>query len=101
MKIMQIQYTAKDDFVQRNKENIAKVMADLRALSPVGFRYASFLKEDGKTFVHLVIFNDEANEVLGDLKAFQTFRAELDAKGFEIEPVVMNLSLVGSSTDLL
>jgi hypothetical protein len=102
MKITQIQYTARAEYVLHNQENISRVMAELRALNPKGVRYSSFLKEDGKTFVHLVISTDEeASEIIPELKSFQRFQKELGASGFEIEPEVSELTLVGSSIELL
>ena len=102
MKIMRIQYTASLAFAETNKKNIATVMSDLRVLNNPDIRYSSYIFEDGKTFMHFVVFKDEeANKALGNLESFKKFQAELKASGLEIPPKVENLTLVGSSYNIL
>jgi len=101
MQISQIQYTVKDNFVSRNRENIVRVMAELRKLNPKELRYSSFLKKDGKTFVHLVIGSKESTELITGLESFQKFLSDLQKSGVEIQPEFSELILVGSSVDLV
>ena len=99
-KIVRVQYTAKQDYAARNKENIAKVMNDLREINNPGIKYGAYLLEDGKTFMHFTQFeNEEAYKVLNGLESFKQFQAELKASGFEAAPKAENLSLVASSYD--
>ncbi len=98
MKIVKVQYTVKDDYVQKNKENISKVMADLRAMNNPNIKYSSFLLEDGKTFLHFAMYPDQqTGNIVSELPSFNTFRAELKASEPEIPPKAENLSLVASA----
>src|SRR5436305_1209506 len=102
MKIMRVQYTVVPEFVETNKQNITKVMDKLRSIGSPGVRYSSYLLEDGKTFMHYVIMQDEAaNKVILDLEEFKHFQSELKASRPEVPPKAENLSLVGSSYDIL
>jgi hypothetical protein len=101
MKITQIQYTVRADFVSRNQDNISQVMKELRSLNPKGLRYTTFLKDDGKTFIHLVVSTEEAGEVISGLKSFQKFQEELKSSDLEVKPKFSDLTLVGASLDLL
>jgi len=74
MKIIWVQYTAKQEFAAKNKENIAKVMSDLREINNPGIKYAAYLLPDEKTFMHFAQFeNDEAHKVLMELESFISF----------------------------
>lgn len=98
MKIVKVQYTVKDDYVQKNKENIEKVMGDLRAMNNPNIKYSSFLLDDGKTFVHFAMYPDqETGNIVSELDSFIAFRAELKASGPEVPPKAENLSLVASA----
>jgi hypothetical protein len=101
MKATRIQYTVQPDFAERNKQNIAKVMQELRSLNHTGLRYSAYVLDDGKTFVHLVAFRDEeSTTVIPNLESFKHFQAELMAGAPEIPPKFENLALVGSSYEL-
>ena len=98
MKIVKVQYTVKDDYVQKNKENIEKVMGDLRAMNNPNIKYSSFLLDDGKTFVHFAMYPDqETGNIVSELDSFITFRNELRASEPEVPPKAENLSLVASA----
>lgn len=99
MKTIIVQYTVKDDFVETNKANIAKVMSDLKAQN-AGVHYFTSVKEDGKTFVHVAI--DKAGEIdktLNSLDSFNSFRAALK-EGASVPPQATYHELVGKSFDL-
>jgi len=100
-KIVRVQYTAKHEYVAKNKENISRVMKDLREISNPGIKYGAFLLPDEKTFMHFTMFeNEEAYKVLNNLESFMQFQTELKASGLEVAPKVDNLSVVGSSYDI-
>ena len=100
-RIVRVQYTAKQDYASRNKENIAKVMKDLRDINNPGIKYGVYLLEDNKTFMHFTQFNsEEAYKVLMSLESFKKFQTELAASGFEVAPKSEHLSLVASSYDV-
>ena len=58
MKIIRVQYTVKPEYAEQNKMNIAQVMKDLRALNNPNTKYASYLEEDGVTFMHFAQYPD-------------------------------------------
>lgn len=102
MKIMKIQYTVQPGFAETNKQNIAKVMQELRTLNHPGVRYSAYTLDDGKTFVHLVTLKDEeAEKVIPSLESFKHFQTELRAGQPEVPPKFDDLALVGSSFDIL
>ena len=99
-KIVRVQYTTKQHYVAKNKENINKVLNDLRKINNPGIKYGAYLLEDEKTFMHFTLFdNEEAYKVLNGLESFKQFQEELKASGFEVPPKAENLSLVASSYD--
>ena len=61
MKAVKVQYTVKEEYVATNKNNIERVIHDLKAMNNSNIKYSSFLQEDGKTFVHLAFYPDENN----------------------------------------
>lgn len=102
MNAVKVQYTVKEAYVETNKANIQQVMADLQELKDPNIKYAAFLLDDGKSFVHFVMrANDEAQKTLNELPSFQEFQRQLRDSGPEAPPQVENLSLVGMSWDVL
>ena len=98
MKIVKVEYTVKDDYVQKNRENIEKVMSDLKAMNNPNIKYSSFTLDDGKTFVHFAMYPDqETSDIVSELESFITFRQELKASIPEVPPRAENLSLVASA----
>ena len=97
MRISRIQYTLQPDFVEQNKLNIQAVMNEMRALNNPDVMYASYVFEDGKTFMHLVHdSSDGAAGIPANLDSFKHFQAQLKDH-FEIPPKVESLELAGSS----
>ena len=99
MKAVKVQYTVQPEFAERNAENINQVMTDLRKLNNAGIKYSSFLLDDKKSFVHFVITDEKANDILSSLDSFKKFQSELKASQPEAPPKVEHLNLVGSSYD--
>jgi len=100
MKTVKVKYKVKEDYVETNKTNIKAVMVELRDLGDVGVKYAVFLKEDGRTFIHLATTRDEAAvNIIPDLESFKRFREMLQT-GAEIKPVQEDITLVDSSFEL-
>jgi hypothetical protein len=98
---VKVQYTVKEAYVETNKANIQRVMADLRDINDPDIQYSAFLLDDGKSFVHLVMrVNDEAQKTVSELPSFQEFQRQLKESGPEAPPKAENLSLVGSSWDI-
>jgi hypothetical protein len=100
MKIVRVHYTTTTEFAPRNKENIAGIVSELKALNHPGIQYSTYLLPDGKTFMHFDHFeNEEAHQVLTDLESFKKFDEELCASGLEVEPKLELLSMVASTMD--
>lgn len=102
MKTIRIQYTVQPGFAETNKQNIAKVMEELRALDHPGVRYSAYTLDDGKTFMHVVALKDEeAEKVIPNLESFKQFQTALRGSQPEAPPKFDDLALVGSSFDIL
>lgn len=98
MKIVKVSYTTKAEYAASNKANIAAIVRELKQLSHPGITYSAYLLPDGKTFVHLDRFeNEAAHEVLTSLQSFKKFAAELEASSLEAEPKLELLSLVAAT----
>ena len=98
MNAVKVQYTVKEGYVETNKANIQRVMADLQEINHPGIKYSAFLLDDGQSFVHFVMrVDDEAQKTLSELPAFQEFQRQLRESGPEVPPQVENLTLVGAS----
>ncbi len=100
MKAVKVQYTVKEEYVETNKRNIRKVMAELRKLNDPGIKYSAFVLDDGKSFVHFVMQTDGGATAIGDLDSFKSFRQQLQESQPEVPPKAENLSLAGSSFDI-
>jgi hypothetical protein len=101
MKIVRVHYTAKEYYVNKNCENFAQVMEELRTLNNPGIKYSVYKMEDGKTFMHLAQYeNEEMQKIHNALPSFKKFTSELMAKGLETQPFAENPTLVGSSYDI-
>jgi hypothetical protein len=68
-----VRYRVKPDRVEENADLVRAVYAELGAERPEGFRYATFLLEDGVTFVHLAVTEGGHEAPLPQLPAFQRF----------------------------
>jgi hypothetical protein len=91
----------KPEYVNHNKENIIKVMEEVRSLDPEGLKYSTFQLEDNATFIHIAMFNDpDSRKILGSLESFQKFQKELKESEPVSPPQPIDLHLVGSSYDI-
>ena len=101
MKAVKVQYTVKDEYVETNKKNIQKVMADLMEINNPGIRYSAFILNDGKTFVHIGQYHEEQSmSVVNNLEAFKSFRQQLKESQPEIPPKADDLNLVASAFNI-
>ena len=101
MNAVKVQYTVKDEYVETNKRNIAKVMSELRLINNPDIKYSAFLLDDGKTFVHFVMrANEEAGSILSNLEAFKDFQQQLRNSEPEAPPQAENLTLVATAWDI-
>ena len=73
-----VRYRVKPGRAEENAELVRAGYAELAALRPTGVRYATFVMEDGLTFVHIAMLDDDHDEApLTGLKAFARFREAL------------------------
>lgn len=101
MKIIRVTYTVQPEYVGQNKANIEQVMKDLRAKNNPNTKYASYLEEDGVTFMHFAQYPDEETaNILNDIPSFAKFRKELKESGPVSLPKAVDMSLVASAFDL-
>lgn len=101
MNAVKVQYTVKQTYVETNKANIRRVMADLKEINSPKIKYSAFLLDDGKSFVHFVMRADEeAQKTLSELPSFQEFQRQLRESSPEVAPKAENLTLVGASWDV-
>lgn len=95
-----VEYTIKEEFVEQNKANIVAVMAELKGLGNCGVQYASSVKEDGKSFVHVVYVSEASKlDLLPSLESFKKFQAELK-ENIEVPPQIERMTVAGASFDL-
>ena len=100
MKVTRVQYTVRSEFVEENRQNIDAVMRELRSLGNNDVRYAVYLHDDGKTFMHLVHQNSaQAERLPTSLESFKHFQARLK-QNLEVPPKVETLAMVQSSTPI-
>ena len=91
-----VTYTVKQDRVAENEKLVRAVYEELHEIGNPDVHYATFKKEDGRTFVHIAFFPDkEAQAVLGSTAAFQAFQADIQDR-CETPPDAQPLSPVGS-----
>ena len=101
MKIVNVTYTTKADFAEKNQTNIKAVMSDLQKLNYPGINYNACLSADGKTFIHTAFFHSEEDQKkLNEIPSFKKFQEELKASGLEVPPKQELLQLVGSSNNI-
>jgi hypothetical protein len=98
MKTVKVTYTTKAEYAQQNHSNIQQVMKAMQEINNPNIRYECFLGPDGKSFMHLAVFQtDEAEQVLLTLPEFKSFQEQLKASGPEAPPRSEVVSLVGTS----
>ena len=96
MKRIMVQYKVKADRVEENVAYIQSVFEALQAAGPPDLRYASFKKEDGVSFVHVVsVESPDGSNPLSTLQAFQDFTADIKDRCDEA-PIAVELTEVGA-----
>lgn len=95
MKAIRVQYTVKPEYVETNKKNIQAVMDELKRNPIEGMQYRAFLLEDGLSFMHLNIYEeDEILNKLNGVELFTKFRMELKASEPLSPPKSENITLI-------
>jgi hypothetical protein len=96
MKHLMVRYRVKPDRVAENQRLVEAIYAELGAKRPEGIRYATFLLDDGVTFIHL-FSNERADgkNPLGETEAFKAFQAGLRDRCVE-GPTPADMTEVGA-----
>ena len=89
-----VRYTVKPGLEELNAQLVRAVYRELADLQPERFRYATYVLDDGRSFVHVAEQDDGAKAPLSGLSAFKAFQAEI-AERCEWGPVVMRAEQVG------
>lgn len=95
MSRVMVRYRVKPEEVARNEELVRAVFEELERERPAGLRYASFVLDDGVTFVHLAIEPGGGGSRLTETDAFRAFRERIRDR-YEEPPLVSELREVGS-----
>lgn len=96
MKRVMVTYKVHADQSGENQTYVKKVYEELQANSPAGLRYATFLQEDGLTFVHVAeISTADGSNPLSETPAFKAFQAGIKER-CEIPPTAIEIEEVGS-----
>jgi hypothetical protein len=94
MRQVMVRYTVKPEAAAENEALARRVYEELHQANPTGIRYATFVLEDGVSFVHVASSDDERSP-LQDVAAFQAFTEGINAR-VEEPPVTTRLREVGS-----
>ena len=97
MKAIVVRYQAKPERADENHQLIEAVFADLEERQPKGFSYRAFRLDDGVSFIHVVIEQDdvETPDSLQDVPAFQAFVADI-AERCDVPPAATGATVVGA-----
>lgn len=95
MSVTVVRYRVRPGEGPANEALVRDVYAELTALAPDGFRYATFVLDDGVSFVHVAVTEGDAAAPLPGLPAFQRFQEGLRER-CEEQPVVAPARVVGS-----
>jgi hypothetical protein len=91
--LVMVRYQLTPDQAETNEELVRGVFAELAVTEPAGLGYATFVLEDGVSFVHLASVDDGVR--LGDVTAFARFKQGLGDR-VVAPPVRSELRLLGS-----
>jgi hypothetical protein len=89
-----VRYEARADAAEHNQVLIERVFEELNTRAPGGFRYTALRLADGVGFVHIAVFDGEADP-LTESGTFQAFQNGVDERLIG-PPVVTSASIVGS-----
>jgi hypothetical protein len=99
---VQVTYKVKAEFAEQNKRNISAFLTAFKEMHTSKFLYHVYVKEDGATFVHLSMYeNEEIQQQVLNAPAFVAFQQERDASGLLAAPIIENLQHLGSSLSLI
>jgi hypothetical protein len=94
LKTVIVRYKVKPEHAERNRELVHAVYSELELTQLADFNYATFVLDDGVSFVHLAAHGHETNP-LANLPAFQAFQQGIGERCAE-QPVLTELEAIGS-----
>lgn len=101
MIIVKVTYTVKPDFILKNKENIDVFLNDFKKIKSSEFRYIVYLGDDGKTFIHLSMYQNESiQKQLLAVESFKLFQKQRNGSSLEAAEKIEMMELVGASYDI-
>jgi hypothetical protein len=89
-----VRYRVKPDQAEENARLVRDVYEELAGVQPDGFRYVTFVLEDGVSFVH-VAFDEDETQPLQQIAAFGRFQADIRER-LDEGPVASKAEVVGS-----
>jgi hypothetical protein len=89
-----VRYTTHPETADENERLIRAVFAQLAEQRPAGLRYLAFRLDDGVSFLHVAIFDDDHNP-LAELSAFSEFTSAIGERCTD-GPTPVNGTVVGS-----
>ena len=99
---VKVSYTVKPDFVAQNKQNISAFLADFRKLTNINFLYNVFLEDDGLTFLHVSMYeNEEVQQTIMNVPSFKSFQKERDESGLNNSHQIAQIKLIGTSLSVI
>lgn len=91
-----VRYKVKPEQAAQNEVLVKQVYEELRQTAPAGIHYATFVQEDGVSFVHVAsIEADDGQNPLMQVASFRAFQREIDDR-CEEPPSPMKVREVGS-----
>lgn len=95
MRAAMVRYRVKPEHAAENVALVQAVYRELEQTQPDGLSYATFRLDDGVSFVHIAIEEDEGTGALSRLAAFQRFREGI-AERCDEPPAATELHEIGS-----
>ncbi len=89
-----VRYKVKPECAAENEALVGAVYDELHRATPAGLQYATFVAEDGVSFVHLATHDADHNP-LSEVAAFGRFQEHVRDR-CEAPPVVTRMREVGS-----
>lgn len=89
-----VRYEMRPDTAEENQRLVENVFAELAERQPDGIRYACFRLDDGQTFVHVGIADDDSN-ALAETPAFGEFQKAFGERA-ATKPVASGAQLLGA-----
>lgn len=91
-----VRYTVKPEQAAQNEALVRRVYEELRQTAPAGLRYATFVLDDGVSFVHVAsVETADGSNPLQEVAAFRAFQEGIGAR-CDVPPAPVSLREVGS-----